>query len=366
MAKFFRMPDHISDLPPPAAARLERARRAALDFLLAHDYALHIPALAEYAETLGGGDETLQLDIFKMTDTLSGRTLGIRADHTPQTARFDAARGGDAPRRLCYCGPALRTRPPQPWKRREIMQLGAEIFNLPPPAAEWEIIRLAAGALAAAGIRDIAIDIGHAGLVNLLLGGFAPARRAALCRHVARRDVAVLQEKAGDAAKPLADLLRADGEDAAEEARRIVAAAGMDAGAMPDELAEIAALLRAEGFDVRINFAEIGGYGYHTGAAFSIYGDSFLAARGGRYDRPGFRPAAGFGVDLREIVAHLPPAEEPPPAVACRPAARDPSWREAVAGLREQNRRLRFTAADETPPPPFLEKIGGAWKVRES
>lgn len=364
MTKFFRLPDHISDLPPPAAARLECARRAALDCLLAHDYALHIPALAEYADTLSAGDETLQLDIFKMTDTISGRTLGIRADHTPQTARFDAARGGDAPRRLCYCGPALRTRPPQPWKCREIMQLGAEIFNLPSPAAEWEIIRLAAMATAAAGIDDIAIDIGHAGIINLLLGDFAPARRATLCRHISRHDIAVLQEKAGAAAPPLIALLQA--EDAPQDARKIIAAAGLDAGAMFDELEEIVAMLRAEGFDVKINFGEIGGYGYHTGVVFSIYADTFVAARGGRYDRPEFRPAVGFSMDLREIVEHLPPAKSPPAAVACHPQTQDPAWRAAVATLRAQNRRLRFAAANETLPPPLLEKIDGAWKVRES
>ena len=363
MAKFFRLPDHISDLPPPAAARTERARRAALDFLQAHDYALFAPALAEYAETLGAGDETLQLDIFKMTDTLSGRTLGIRADHTPQTARFDAAQGGNSPRRLCYCGPALRTRPPQPWKRREIMQLGAEIFCLPPPMAEWEIIRLAAGALAAAEISDIAIDIGHAGIINLLLNDFESAQRASLYRHIARRDIAVLREKAGNAARPLIAILQAETEE--EMFQQAQNGGGTNADLMLQNLAEIAAMLRAEKFDVKINFAEIGGYGYHTGAVFSLYGDSFVAARGGRYDRPGFRPAAGFSIDLREIADHLPPDSDSSPPVSCRPHPHDPKWQKAICELQNQNRKLRFASADETPTTPVLEQIGGEWKVRE-
>lgn len=363
MTKFFRLPDNLSDLPPPVAARIESARRGALDFLRAHDYALHTPALAEYADALGAEDEELSRDIFKMTDTLSGQTLGIRADHTPQTARFDAALGGDAPRRLCYCGPALRTRPPQPWKEREIMQLGAEIFNMPPPLAEWEIMHLAAGALAAAGVSDIAADIGHAGILNLLLEKCPPEKRASLHRHISRRDIAVLYEQAGDAAGPLATLLD-DAEGA--KSRQIIAAAG--GGKMLDELDEIAAMLRAENADIHINFAETGGYGYHTGAVFRLYGESFVAARGGRYDRPQFRPAAGFSVNLREIAAHLPPADSEtavaPPPVACRPQPQDPEWRAAVAALRKQNRRLRFVAADA--PPPVLEKTGDKWQVRDS
>ena len=357
MTKFFRLPDHISDLSPPAAARLENARRTTLDFLCAHDYALYMPALAEYAENLAAEDEDLQLDIFKMTDTMSGRILGIRADHTPQTARFDAVLGGDSPRRLCYCGPALRTRPPQPWKGREIMQLGAEIFNLPPPMAEWEVIRLAAGALKSAGVAEIAADIGHAGIINLLLAQFPPARRAVLYRHIARRDIAVLCEQAGDAARPLAMLLDNPGST---QSRQIVINAGGEK--MLNELDEVAEMLRAEDLDININFGEIGGYGYHTGMVFSMYGSDFIAACGGRYDRPGFRPAVGFSTDLREVVARLSPPENPA-AIKCIPHPQDPEWCAAVESLRQQNRRLRFVAAASSPP--VLKKIGNKWKICE-
>ena len=364
MAKFFRLPEHLSDLPPPAAGRLESARRAVLDWLEAHDYRLCLPSLAEYVETLGADDESLLLDIVKMTDTLSGRTMGIRADHTPQIARFDAARGGEEPRRLCYCGPALRTRPPQPWKRREIMQIGAEIFNLPPPAADWEIIRIAAGALSAAGIDDIAIDIGHVGIVRKLLGeGLDAADYASLCRHWARCDFSVLREKT-PAAEALIALSNA-GEDM-DAIQKAVSSAGAEAQDMLGELSEVLAMLRAEELDVKINFNEIGGYGYHTGVAFCIYGRDFVAARGGRYAREGFRPAVGFSMDLREIVENLPPLEPTSPAVSC-PVHHEKSWFAAVEELRRQNRRLCFVSADENPPAPALYKTAdGKWKVRES
>ena len=359
MAKFSRLPAHLSDLPPPAAGQLETIRRAVLDFLRAHGCELHLPPLAEYADILGGGDESLQADIFKMSDAFSGETLGIRADHTPQTARFDAAAAGP-PRRLCYCGPALRARPPQPWKGRELMQIGAEIFNLPPPAADWEIIRLACGALRAAGVSDIAADIGHAGIINRLLDdSLSAAERAALFRHLARQDFAALRQKPGGAR--LLKLLETGGDT--KKAAAAIAGAGAEKELA--DLSSVVRMLQMEGFDAAVNFSETGGYGYHTGIVFCIYGKDFAAARGGRYGRRGFRPAAGFSMDLREIIEHLPPPPPPPPPVSC-PPAEEKEWFDAVAKLQKQNRRIQF-AAEKNPPPPVLEKTpGGAWKVRES
>ncbi|MCH9757875.1 MAG: ATP phosphoribosyltransferase regulatory subunit, partial [Proteobacteria bacterium] len=85
----FSIPEHLDDIPPPYAAQMAHCREQALAWLAAHDYQLVAPPLVDYLETLTGGDEDLNLHTFKITDTLSGRTLGIRADQTPQIARFD-------------------------------------------------------------------------------------------------------------------------------------------------------------------------------------------------------------------------------------------------------------------------------------
>lgn len=406
-AKIHRMPAYLADLPPPAAARLETARRAVLDWLFAHDYQLHIPPLAEYVETLDGGDELLRLDIFQMTDTVSGRSLGIRADHTPQIARYDASiAAADANSdsqtdnkyaiyqgdRFAYCGPALRTRPAQPWKLREIMQAGAELFNADSPAADWEIIRLAIGSLQSAGLNDIAIDIGHAGILGALLQAGAnkgskgnnplsSAALATLCRHASRHDAAVLRAQINPNNPAAADDVLAllsvngNGEDALHTTKQITQKSGVNVNAMIDDLAFISEQLRGEGFDVAINFAEIGGYGYHTGAVFSIFGGNFIAARGGRYARSGFRTAVGFSMDLREVVEHLSPPSPPPPPVLCPlvdvmdmkdSRTEYKSWLQAIDTLRSSGRRLRFVDAGASLSPPFLQKRGTKWEVCES
>ena len=117
MSSAWLLPEHIADVLPAAgpphrrpAARPARRRRAAIGFELV------MPPLLEHLESLlSGTGHALDLQTFKLVDQLSGRTLGLRADTTPQVARIDAHllnRSGVA--RLCYCGPVLHTRPDRP------------------------------------------------------------------------------------------------------------------------------------------------------------------------------------------------------------------------------------------------------------
>ena len=87
----WQLPDGVEEVLPAQAASLERLRRQLLDLYRSWGYQLVIPPLMEFTESLliGMGAD-IDLLTFKMTDQLSGRTLGIRADITPQVARIDA------------------------------------------------------------------------------------------------------------------------------------------------------------------------------------------------------------------------------------------------------------------------------------
>jgi len=115
------LPDHIADVLPSEARHIEELRRLYLDTARGYGYELVMPPLLEYLESLlSGTGRALDLQTFKLVDQLSGRTLGLRADTTPQVARIDAHllnRAGVA--RLCYCGPVLHTRPDRPFATRE-------------------------------------------------------------------------------------------------------------------------------------------------------------------------------------------------------------------------------------------------------
>src|SRR5690606_18780412 len=129
MSSAWLLPEHIADVLPAEARRIEELRRRLLDVARSYGCELVMPPLLEHLESLlSGTGRELELNTFKLVDQLSGRTLGVRADSTPQVARIDAHllnRRGIT--RLCYCGPVLHTRPQRPYGTREPLQFGAEI-----------------------------------------------------------------------------------------------------------------------------------------------------------------------------------------------------------------------------------------------
>ena len=122
------LPDQIADVLPSEARHIEDLRRALLDTARAYGYELVIPPMIEHLDSLlTGTGEALDLQTFKLVDQLSGRSLGLRADTTPQVARIDAHllnRKGLT--RLCYCGPVLHARVDRPFGTREPLQLGVD------------------------------------------------------------------------------------------------------------------------------------------------------------------------------------------------------------------------------------------------
>ena len=102
----WQLPDGVDELLPERAARLEALRRRVLDLYASWGYRLVVPPLVEFTESLlEGVGADLDILTFKVPDQPSGRTLGIRADITPQVARIDAhALADDGVSRLCRTG----------------------------------------------------------------------------------------------------------------------------------------------------------------------------------------------------------------------------------------------------------------------
>ena len=123
------LPEGIEEILPDQALTVERLRRRLLDTYHRWGYDLVIPPLVEFTDSLlSGSGRDLDLLTFKLTDQLSGKTLGVRADTTPQTARMDAhslRRSG--PNRLCYASTVLYTRPRHPASTRSPVQVVVEL-----------------------------------------------------------------------------------------------------------------------------------------------------------------------------------------------------------------------------------------------
>src|SRR6202035_2508887 len=96
------LPENIADVLPSEARKIEELRRRLLDRFRSYGYELVMPPMLEYLESLltsGGRD-------------LNARTLGLRADITPQGSRIDAhLLNRQGVTRLCYAGNVLHTRP---------------------------------------------------------------------------------------------------------------------------------------------------------------------------------------------------------------------------------------------------------------
>ena len=343
------LPDHIADVLPSEARHIEELRRSLLDAARGYGYELVMPPLLEYLESLlTGTGQALDLQTFKLVDQLSGRTMGVRADTTPQVARIDAHllnRQGVA--RLCYCGPALHTSPAKPHATREPLQFGAEIYGHAGREADLEIMLLAIDCLQRAGLKDLTVDLADAQIVRSLLAG-APVFAEALAQihaALAAKDVSSLRELTASfpaaQREALVQLVGLYGdEQVLIDAEKTLSPANILRGVLSN-LKWLADHLKAAHPALKISFdlADARGYAYYTGPRFAVYSPSAndAVARGGRYDEVGAvfgrnRPAAGFSLDIKDLVAAVPTRN-------LRSAVRAP-WSEQ-ASLREAIARLR-------------------------
>jgi len=342
------LPAHIEDILPPEAQRVESLRRRLLELFRTHGYQVVMPPLLEYVDSLRVGTGVdLDLKTFKLVDQLSGRLMGLRADITPQVARIDAyltQRYGVA--RYAYCGSVLHTRPETDTGRRELLQLGAELFGHATVASDIEVQQLMLKALAAAGVVGVHLDLGHVGVFRAL------ATRATIDSGLESQLFSALQAKDVPRVLALTEAVASPWREALRLLpqlygdQQVLAAARAQLPTLPeiasalDDLEAMAAATATGAATLHFDLAELRGYHYHSGVVFAAYtaGHATAIAAGGRYDQVGrafgrARPATGFSLDLIEL-STIVGAERSPGAVLA-PASGPASLGAAIDRLRE-------------------------------
>jgi ATP phosphoribosyltransferase regulatory subunit len=347
------LPEGIEEVLPPDAARLDVLSRSMKDLFTSWGYQLVMPPLVEYLESLlTGTGEDLELQTFKVTDQLSGRMLGVRADATPQVARIDAHRlRSELPSRLCYLGTVLHTRPKAPGGTRAPLQLGAELYGHAGRESEAEIVALMLAALDLAGVKNVHVDLGHVGIYRGLLSALqiSGEQEAMLFDSLQKKSAGELREEveswsiAPQSAEVLYSLIELHGgPEVLGEARRRLKPAGAGVMRCLDEVERTADLAarRARNAPLYFDLAELRGYRYYSGLTFAAYvpGRGQGIAFGGRYDDIGAafgrsRPAVGFSTDLCLLYALAPRTTALPPAIFA-PASEVPGLQEMVESLR--------------------------------
>ena len=309
------LPEYIEDILPAEAARIERLRRAILDLFAGAGYALVMPPLLEYLDSLlTGTGHDLDVRTFKVVDQISGRMMGLRADITPQVARIDAHllnRKGVT--RLCYCGSVLHTRPAGPGATREPIQIGAEVYGHAGVQADLEVQRLLCRALALARVKKVRMDFGHVAVFRSIVHAakVGAELEAELFEALQRKDRPALDGLTrGLEAKTRAALLRLPELYGGVEVLALAAKKLPRLPQLSRALATLRALAKASPVPASFDLAELRGYHYHSGVVFDAYCEGVAGAvgRGGRYDEVGkafgrARPATGFSIDLRGLAS---------------------------------------------------------------
>jgi ATP phosphoribosyltransferase regulatory subunit len=314
------LPEYIQDMLPDEAWHVDLIRAQVIDLLRKNGYQLVAPPLLEYAESLLIDDSRdMDLRTFKLVDQLSGRTLALRADITPQVARIDAHllnRQGIA--RLCYAGSVLHTMPAGLNRTRELLQIGAELYGHSGLESDLEIQQLMLQALALIGVQDVHLDLGHVAVFRALV------KHAQLDSDLEGGLFAALQSKDVTTLQGLVAGLDAESRSAfmtlptlygrcnevLERARKLLPELPEITSALAD-LQTVANKLQVS--SIGIDLADLRGYHYHSGMVFAAYhaGSHDAIALGGRYDDLGksfgrARAATGFSMDLRQLYRLLP------------------------------------------------------------
>jgi ATP phosphoribosyltransferase regulatory subunit len=344
------LPEYIQDMLPDEAWRIEAMRGKIIELLRLSGYQLVAPPMLEYAESLLINDsQDMDVRTFKLVDQLSGRTMALRADITPQVARIDAhLLNCQGVTRLCYAGSVLHTQPAGLMRTREPLQIGAELYGHSGLESDLEVQRLMLQALALIGVDGVHLDLGHVAVFRALVEGAAIGAEleASLFAALQLKDVPALRELV--AALPAAvqsallalPQLYGNTQDVLQRARKILPDSAEVRAAL-NELELAAAHLSPLAHSVGIDLAELRGYHYHSGMVFAAYhaGSHDAIALGGRYDDLGksfgrARPATGFSMDLRQLHGLLPAVAHPKGILA--PYKNEPALHEAIAKLRKQ------------------------------
>jgi histidyl-tRNA synthetase len=304
----------MHDLLPERIGAWQRLEDAARRVLESYGYEEIRTPLVEVTElfkrSIGEVTDIVEKEMYSFQDR-NGDGLCLRPEGTASCVRAVIEHGLlDRPFRLWYRGPMFRHERPQKGRYRQFHQIGVEVFGLPGPDVDQEVVLLT---------RRIWQTLGLAGLrleVNSLGDGAERERyREELVRYLqARADRLDEDSRRRLQTNPLRvlDSKNPDMRDVIGEAPRLLDFLG---DASRTHFERFRAGLDAAGVPYRVNPRLVRGLDYYNRSVFEWITEDLGAqgtvCAGGRYDglveqlggRP--TPAVGFAMGLERLVALL-------------------------------------------------------------
>ena len=356
ITKRWLLPEGVDEILPPRAMLLEQMCRKLIDLFSSWGYEFVIPPMMEYLESLlTATGEDLDLQTYKITDQLSGRLMGIRADITPQVARIDAhLLKRNIPTRLCYLGSVLHSRTNNSGDSRSPLQLGAELFGHEGVSSDIEIVKLMLATLDAVRISNICLDVGHIGIFRSLisksqLNSMQESEVFEIVKRKAKDELKIFYKKLkinDDSSKAMLDLIDLHGDAGIlDDAIHAFDKLSPDIRKYVNEVKTLTDSI-IDKFDVSINIdlSELRGYNYHTGMIYTAFvpNEGKGIAFGGRYDDIGSafgkaRPATGFSTDVKQLLELQNISEDTPDKIFA-PVDDNDSLHKKITELREQGK----------------------------
>jgi len=370
------LPEGMEELLPEQAEQIEFLRRSILKLFQRWGYRYVMTPLVEHLDSLlvGAGND-IGKHTFKLTDELTGRLLGVRADITPQVSRIDAHRiKQNAPSRLSYAGPVLLTQPRELGGSRNPIQIGAEIYGHAGIESDIEILELMISALNRSNLQDVSLDLGHVGIFRKLISQFQLDKDEeqqlfdALQRKAVTDIKELLSTKSTECQQTFCQLIELNGDESClSEAKKSLGKHNPEVLDSIQELENIYLGLKSRNKSINVHFdlSELRGYQYHTGLVFAAYVPGYwqAIAQGGRYDNVGkvfgrSRCATGFSMDLRAICNLLPPYSSDNNGIFA-PANNDSELLNKIRELRESGECV----IRELPGTDGIDQYGGCDRV---
>ena len=306
------LPDGVEDITAPDSLELEKLRRSLIDFYQTKSFQLTYPSLVEFADAIGGEQNTsLRDSAFTFFDDLSSNELAIRPDISQQIARIDQAEESDKEQRYCYVGEVLKKRKDSFSQSRITIKAGVEIFG--GEDNKFEVLGLLSDSMKIGNLNELTLSFGKTEILNEIIEplDLSYDDGIALNKIISSKSESDLSSWAKEAKiqnnilSKLLTLIDCNGDLSIISKLKNI----QTNDAYLTEIKDIWNFIDKETcFSPHIDLTDFPGFNYHDGLVFSAHSDKygFSIANGGEYFSQTvsgkLRSAIGFDQDIIAMI----------------------------------------------------------------